>query len=230
MSTSLLSSAPRTLLSAFAATDANGNGTIANYKFQVPTTTLGSFYIAASGGMALVAGSQQTLTSANTLYFEPNGTGNGTITFDYTATDNAVPALTSAAATYTISLANVAPVAAAISTPVINNNGSTTRTQLPAFSATDPDGTVVNYRFTVPTGGFFYTTATGGTALATGSAQTFAPGQVLYYLPHRLYYGYGKLYVYRDRQRQPRGHFGPGHVHHQHQPGASGRCPIGYGN
>ncbi|MBT9392700.1 T9SS type A sorting domain-containing protein [Hymenobacter sp. NST-14] len=183
VSTALLSSAPRTLLNAFAATDANGDGTIANYKFQVPSTTLGSFYTAPSGGTALAAGSQQTLTSANTLYFDPNGTGNGSITFDYTATDNAVPALTSAAATYTISLANVAPVAAAISTPVINNNGSTTRTQLPAFSATDPDGTVVNYQFTVPAGGSFYTTATGGTALAAGSVQTVAPAQALYYLP-----------------------------------------------
>ncbi|MCR5888166.1 right-handed parallel beta-helix repeat-containing protein [Hymenobacter sp. J193] len=182
-SSTLASSAGRTLLTAFSATDADGAGTIATYNFTVPTTTLGSFYTAATGGSALTPGTTQALTSANTLYFDPNGSGNGTFTFNYTATDNGNPAQTSVAAVYTLTISNGAPSAAAVTASVVNNG---TRQLLPAFSATDADGNVIaTYTFTVPavTNGRFYTVAAGGSALTAGSVQNRPANGTLYYVP-----------------------------------------------
>ncbi|QIX60944.1 T9SS type A sorting domain-containing protein [Hymenobacter sp. BT18] len=101
--TSLLSNAARTQLQAFSATDVNGAATITGYAITLPATnSYGAFYRTASGGLPVSGLQTFTAAEANTLYFEPNGTGaSGTLALTYTATDGSN---TSATASYTVTI------------------------------------------------------------------------------------------------------------------------------
>ncbi|MBX0291777.1 tandem-95 repeat protein [Hymenobacter sp. HSC-4F20] len=102
----MLSSAGSTAIAALSATAAGGN-TISSYTLKtLPSASAGTLYLNTT---PVTAVRSFTPTEATQLHFDPAGTSSGEFSFTYTATNN--EGLESAAATYTIPVANVPPVA-----------------------------------------------------------------------------------------------------------------------
>jgi VCBS repeat-containing protein len=112
----------------------DADGTVSSYTLtSVPAN--GSLYAAATGGAPLAAGAVVT----GPVYFQPNPNFNGTVSFNYTATDNngGVSANT-ATATIVVNPVNDAPTLTGVVTTFNYSEGST-----PTILRTVIDGSVV---------------------------------------------------------------------------------------
>lgn len=143
---SLNASAGQTAINPLIGVDVDG--TIATYTLlTIPPPNQGVLYYTLGAVVTAITEGGLLLTPAQmaTLKFDPSGTYIGNVNFTYTANDNTGDIATSPA-NYTIPIINNPPVANNITNPaLISSNGPTT---INAFSATDADGTVANYRIT----------------------------------------------------------------------------------
>ncbi len=124
------------------------DGTIATYTLlTIPAPSHGTLYYTLGTVVTAITEGGLVLTPAQmaTLKFDPSGTFIGNVNFSYTANDNDGNIALSTA-NYTIPIINNPPVANNVTNPALNSsNGPTT---ISGLTATDPDGTVANYRIT----------------------------------------------------------------------------------
>ena len=171
-SSSIPSSAGPTSIAALTATD--NDGTIASYTVSsLPPAALGKLYLA-DGVTAVTSGQVLTPAQASSLKFDPSGTFNGNVTFQFTATDD-VGASDLTPATYTIPVTNTPPSANDVTASSVPSSAGPTT--ISALSATDSDGTIASYTVsTLPPAaqGVLYL-ADGTTAVTAG--QVLTPAQ-----------------------------------------------------
>lgn len=143
---SLNASAGQTAINPLIGVDVDG--TIATYTLlTIPPPNQGVLYYTLGTVVTAITEGGLLLTPAQmaTLKFDPSGTYIGNVNFTYTANDNTGDIATSPA-NYTIPIINNPPNANNVTNPALNSgNGPTT---INAFTATDADGTVANYRIT----------------------------------------------------------------------------------
>ncbi|WP_264538185.1 Ig-like domain-containing protein [Flavobacterium sp. N1736] len=133
---SILSTSGATALNTLIATDIDG--TIANYT----VLTLPSHGILALAGVQVTINQIITPLEASMLTYDPSGTFTGDDTFTFTATDN-LGAIAISAGTITIPVANNSPVSNDDTNAGIPSRAGATA--INALTATDTDGTIVNY-------------------------------------------------------------------------------------
>jgi uncharacterized repeat protein (TIGR01451 family) len=143
------------------------DGTVVRYTITtLPTPEQGTLLL---NGQPVQPGQNLTPEQVSQLVFQPNPNFTGSVTFNYTVTDN--QGLTSPPATVTIPVVapgNQPPVAENRSTPPLPN---TSTIPVPQLIGRDPDGTVVRYTITT------LPTPQQGTLLLNG--QPVQPGQNL---------------------------------------------------
>lgn len=167
----ILSTASTTIMKALTATDSDG--TIANYTIL----TLPTNGVLALNGIAVALNQVLTPTEVTNLTYDPSGAFTGNDTFTFNATDNS--GASSLAATITISVANNPPVAHDAVGATIPSKAEVT--PIAALTATDTDGTVVNYIIvTLPAHGIL---ALNGTLVTKGQVLTPAEAGNLTYDP-----------------------------------------------
>jgi gliding motility-associated-like protein len=171
------SSAGATTISALKATDTDG--TIAGYT----VLTLPLHGVLSVGGVAITVGQVLTVVQSSAIKYDPEGTFIGNDSFTFTATDNSGGV--SASATITIPVLNNPPVANSATNPTIPSTAGATA--LSALTATDTDGTIVNYTIlTLTSQG---TLSVDGNALAAGDVLTPAQATAIIYLPNGVFAG-----------------------------------------
>ncbi|ALD22297.1 hypothetical protein AM218_15110 [Hymenobacter sp. DG25A] len=155
------------------------NGTTSLYSYIIRTIpngdTQGTLYV---NGVAVTTPEFELLAAdANKLTFDPSGASNTTVTFTYTVRANsATGPVDTTPATYTITLSNAAPLAAAVSNSLSSPIASTAgQTGISSLNATDTDGTITSYSIkSLPADGtlFYNNNADGvsGTYVALTSA------------------------------------------------------------
>jgi gliding motility-associated-like protein len=161
-------------------TAADTDGTIASYT----VTSLPAHGTLALAGVAVTAGQVLTPAQVSNLTYDPIGTFTGNDTFTFTATDNLNAVST--AGTITIPVGNNAPVANDDDTnaAIPSRAGATA---INALSATDTDGTIVNYTISsLPTNG---TLALSGRAIAVNEVLTPLEVSMLTYDPNGAFSG-----------------------------------------
>ena len=132
-------------------TGSDVDGTVASFKVTgpLPDASQGTLYTNSAMTNAIVSGMSYAASSANalTLYFKPTANYNGTVIFNYTATDNS-GAEVAASATATINVASVSDA------PTITSNGgaasatislSENTTAVTTVQATDLDTSTLTY-------------------------------------------------------------------------------------
>ena len=148
------------------------DGTVVSYRIaSLPPAAQGTLVL---NGQPVQSGQTLTPDQVGQLVFQPNSNFTGTVTFNYTVTDN--QGLTSGPATVTIPLiapGNQPPVAENRSTQPLPN---TNPISVPQLIGRDPDGTVVSYRITTLPPGIQGTVVLNGQPVPVG--QTLTPDQV----------------------------------------------------
>ncbi|MBP1225683.1 Ig-like domain-containing protein [Flavobacterium sp. 1355] len=166
-----------TSINALSATDIDG--TIAAY-IVVSLPTNGVLSLA---GTPITVNQILTPAEAATLTYDPSGTYTGLDTFIFTATDNL--GAVSGSATITIPVVNNAPVAKDDTNVTIPSGAGATA--INALTATDSDGTVVNYIVvTLPSNGVL---ALSGTPILVNQVLTPAEAALLTYDPNGVFSG-----------------------------------------
>ncbi|QIX61347.1 T9SS type A sorting domain-containing protein [Hymenobacter sp. BT18] len=160
----IASSAGATNLDTPIATDPDG--TISTYTLSnIPASTLGTLSYLPAGGTRTPISATITIsrTEAATLQFDPSGTSNAPVVFNFLATDN--NGATSNTATFTINLGNTDPVAANVTSSPAVARGSV-QAAISALSATDADGTIASFQLSsLPTSGtLFYNNNADGSS------------------------------------------------------------------
>jgi gliding motility-associated-like protein len=175
--TGISSVAGATSINALSATDIDG--TIAGYTVvSLPTNGL-----LALAGTPITVNQILTPAEAAMLTYDPSGTYTGLDIFMFTATDNL--GAVSGAATITIAVANNAPVAKDDTNAIIPSGAGATA--INALTATDSDGSVVNYIVvTLPSNGVL---ALSGTPILVNQVLTPAEAAQLTYDPNGVFSG-----------------------------------------
>ncbi|MCR5888167.1 right-handed parallel beta-helix repeat-containing protein [Hymenobacter sp. J193] len=171
-SSTMLSSAPITNLNDLIATDAdNGTAGVTTATFTLSNlpTAAGTLYVRENGTDVVVNTAnfpnlQITANQALNLRFDPNGSVNGPVAFNFTVTD--VQGGVSNTATYTINLGNVAPTVTATGIPAASAIPSTNGpTLIPTLIGSDADGTISFLLTSLPAHGTLsYNTGANGTS------------------------------------------------------------------
>jgi Secretion system C-terminal sorting domain/Bacterial Ig domain len=117
----------------------DADGTIASYTIEtIPPASQG---ILSLNGVAITAGQILTPLQITQLQFDPTGSYNGNVVFNYHATDNA--GLLSNSTTYTIPVSGLPPISNDVLAPKMNNaNGPTS---IPGLASNDVDGSIATY-------------------------------------------------------------------------------------
>lgn len=146
INTSLNANAGQTAINPLIGADIDG--TIATFTLlTIPPPNHGTLYYTLGTVVTAITEGGLVLTPAQmaTLKFDPSGTYTGNVNFTYTANDNTGDIALNPA-NYTIPIINNPPVANNVTNPALNSsNGPTT---ISGLTASDPDGTVANYRIT----------------------------------------------------------------------------------
>ncbi|GEM_PF-824391 len=174
----IASTAGPTTINALTATDVDG--TIANYTIlSLPAN--GTLSLA---GNPIVVSQILTPAEAAMITYTPSGTFTGNVTFTFTATDNlGLSAVTPA--TITIPVGNNAPVAHDDTNSHIPSRAGATA--IKALTATDTDGTIVNYIVvTLPAHGVL---ALSGVPVTVNQTLTPAQAAMLTYDPSGAFSG-----------------------------------------
>ncbi|WP_433811988.1 Ig-like domain-containing protein [Flavobacterium johnsoniae] len=174
----IASTAGATVINALTATDVDG--TIANYTIlSLPAS--GALSLA---GNPIVVSQILTPAEAAMITYTPSGTFTGNVTFTFTATDNlGLSAVTPA--TITIPVGNNAPVAHDDTNSHIPSRAGATA--IKALTATDTDGTIVNYIVvTLPSHGVL---ALSGVPVTANQTLTPAQAAMLTYDPSGAFSG-----------------------------------------
>jgi len=174
---SIPSTANATLINALTATDIDG--TIANYT----VVTLPAHGILALSGTAVTVNQILTPSEVAMLTYDPSGSFTGNDTFTFIATDDL--GVDSAPATITIIVGNNAPTAIDdVNNGIPSNAGATA---INALTATDTDGTIVNYIVeTLPSYGVL---ALSGVPVTANQILTPAEAAMLTYDPSGTFSG-----------------------------------------
>lgn len=142
-STTLLNTAPATLINSLIGTDPDGNNTIA--YFQITSSPSGG--VLTINNVPITLNTNYVWSQASNLQFDPDISNTADATFNYIIVDNG--GATSQTATYTIPI-NGEPVAnnQTNNTAIPNTAG---RTLLDPLNGTDPDpsGSITTFRFSV---------------------------------------------------------------------------------
>ncbi len=139
----------QTLNSSLAATDLPGlqaidlDGTVASYKILTIPNTATQGTLSCCGGSAVAVNQVLTPAQAATLQFDPLATFTGTVSFTYTATDNA--SLVGNTAMYNIPVVNRTPVSTNLNVNVPFNAAAMAISPLSGY---DADGTIASYTIT----------------------------------------------------------------------------------
>ncbi|MDM8558280.1 Ig-like domain-containing protein [Candidatus Parabeggiatoa sp. HSG14] len=172
------------------------DGTIAFYTaFNLPVANEGSMYIGDpdAAGILLTEGQQITPEQISTLFFKPNPNATeGDVVFNYTATDDKGATSDAATVTITVTVPPTQPPEAENQSAA--NTPNDTTTQLPALSATDPDGTIASYTITTlppASEGILYLgdPENGGIPITPGQQLTPAEAANLFFKPNPNFTG-----------------------------------------
>ncbi|MCP2029676.1 gliding motility-associated-like protein [Flavobacterium sp. HSC-32F16] len=174
----IASAAGATTINALTAADVDG--TIANYTIL----SLPANGVLNLAGNPIAANQVLTPAEAATITYTPSGAFTGNVTFTFTATDNlGLSAVTPA--TITIPVGNNAPVAHDDTNSHIPSRAGATA--IKALTATDTDGTIVNYIVvTLPSNGVL---ALSGVPVAANQILTPAEAAMLTYDPSGIFSG-----------------------------------------
>jgi Secretion system C-terminal sorting domain len=117
----------------------DADGTIASYTIEtIPPASQGVLLL---NGTPITSGQILTPLQITQLQFDPTGSYNGNVVFNYHATDNA--GLLSNSTTYTIPVSGLPPISNDVLAPKMNNaNGPTS---IPGLVSSDADGTIASY-------------------------------------------------------------------------------------
>jgi uncharacterized repeat protein (TIGR01451 family)/gliding motility-associated-like protein len=174
---SIPSTAAAVLINALIATDVDG--TIVNYTIL----TLPAKGTLALSGNPIAVNQVLTPVEAAMITYDPSGTFTGVDSFTFTATDNS--GATAVAATISIPVGNSAPTANDDTNSNIPSRAGATA--INALTASDADGTIVNYIvLTLPSHG---TLALSGTSVTVNQVLTPAQAAMLTYDPSGAFSG-----------------------------------------